>query len=155
MGRLLPRQRNPASWADVLLGPGFLPVQDPGIRRHALDHPQRVPISTAVVPPRVPPRGGGGDVLPVAVDGADAVSGGARDQRLRARADVRLLFAERAGNPAVVEEIGDGLSDCTVRVQLWDIRVDAVLPFYGSGLLRDAGLVLQRRFQCLPLSPLS
>lgn len=55
-------------------------------------------------------------MLPVAGDGAVPVPGGARDERDGARGDVRLLPGVRGGDPAVVEEAGDGFPDLPVRV---------------------------------------
>ncbi|KAK6135413.1 hypothetical protein DH2020_030832 [Rehmannia glutinosa] len=129
LAHLLPRGPNPAARAHILLGPRLLLLENPRVRRHAPDPPERVPLPAAVVPPRVPPRGGGGDVLRVAGGVAVAVPGGARDQRDGARGDVRVLPGGGAGNPAVVEEIGDGFSDLPVRVQFPDFGLDDVPPF--------------------------
>lgn len=87
-------------------------------------------------------------MLPLVVHLAVVAPRGARYQLRRAHADVRLLLAVRAGEAAAVEEGGDGLSDCAVRVQFCGVGFDAVLPFYGIGVLRDLGVVLQCGFQC-------
>lgn len=73
-------------------------------------------------------------MLPVALDVAVAVPGGAGDQRVGARADVRVLSAVCGGYSSVVEEIGDRLSDYPVCLQLLDFGSDALPPFQRVGL---------------------
>lgn len=87
-------------------------------------------------------------MLPLAVHVAVVAPRGARHQLSRAHADVRLLLVVCAGEAAAVEEGGDGLPDRAVRVQFRGVGFDAVLPFYGIGVLRDLGVVLQCGFQC-------
>lgn len=54
-------------------------------------------------------------MLPLAVHLAVAIPGGARDQCLGARGNVRLLLAMRNWDSSMVEEVGDGFSDYSVR----------------------------------------
>ncbi|KAK6130977.1 hypothetical protein DH2020_035281 [Rehmannia glutinosa] len=137
---LLPRRRHQAARPDVLLGPRVLLLEDPGVRGHAADPPQWVPLAAALFPPRVPSRGGAGDVLPVAGGAADAFPGGGGDQRLRARANVRILPSGGARVSSDVEENGDGLPDHPVFVRVLDFGFDAVFALYRAGLFRGVGL---------------
>lgn len=89
----------------------------------------------------------------MALDLAVLVSGGARDQRVGARAHVRLLLAVCFGDPTQVEAGCDGLPDCAVSVQLCGFRLDAVFAFFRIRVLRDLGMVLQCGFQCLTFVP--
>ncbi|GFY89339.1 GNS1/SUR4 membrane protein family [Actinidia rufa] len=60
----------------------------------------------------------------------------------------------RPGEEAVVEEIGDRLSDRAVRVWVCDVRFFAVSSFHRIRVLRDLELVLQHRFQRFAFGPL-
>ncbi|CAB4267754.1 unnamed protein product [Prunus armeniaca] len=144
---LLPTPHFP-NWAPLLLGLHLLPLKNPRIPRHPLHHPEWLH-PTADLPPRVPPRDRAGHVLPVAAHVPVLVPGGARDQRVGARAHVRILFPVRGWDPTQVEAGGDGLPDRAVFVQLRGVGSDAVPAFLRVGLLRDLGLVLQCGLQCL------
>ncbi|CAL5377827.1 unnamed protein product [Camellia sinensis] len=146
MDLLLPQKPNQAHWAHLLLGLHLLPLKTPRIHRHPSHHPQHQH-QTALLPPRVPPRRGCYHVLPVALHITVSPPSGARYQRLRSHANVRILLIVRAGEASVVEEIGDRLSDYTVRVQLCGVGFDVVLSFHRIRVLRDLGLVLQCGFQ--------
>ncbi|KAL4349571.1 uncharacterized protein DS421_10g293370 [Arachis hypogaea] len=151
LGHLLP-SKHQAQWASLLLGLRLLPLQDPRVPGHALH--RSLPLLRAPhVPPRVPPRHRARHVLPLAPNFAVSVPGGARDQRLRACAHVRLLLPQRARDPTAVEARRDGLPDRAVRVQLRRLRFDAVPALLRVRLLRDLGLVLQCGFQCFSFSP--
>lgn len=78
---------------------------------------------------------------------AVANAGGARDQRVRPRGDVRVLPLLELGvaMAAAVEEGGDQLPDRPVLLQFRCVSGLPVAPLLPRWLLRDGGLVIQRR----------
>lgn len=81
-------------------------------------------------------------MLHLAADVAVAVSGGPSHQRLRARANVRLLLILRTGDTSDVEEVSYGVSDRAVLLELLRVGANGVLPRVRVGLLRSMGMDL-------------
>ncbi|KAL9262176.1 hypothetical protein AKJ16_DCAP14337 [Drosera capensis] len=86
---------------------------------------------------------GGYNVLHLVRDGSITLSCSAGDECNSAYSHVFVLFVFRNRNPAKVEEGSNGLSDCTVRLQLPSVWCDVVVPFWLRGrVFWFQGLVL-------------